>query len=81
MADRYAPLVFLQNPCALPPDYLTKIPFVDNTQTITDQQYKDKMNNFFGLHEVETEDVMVTRHVNRMDSSHWKVDSLEQKLS
>jgi len=37
MAARNAPLVFPQNPGAMPPDYQTKIPFFDGTQTITAQ--------------------------------------------
>ena len=55
MVAWYATLVFPQNPGAMPPDYQTKIPFFDATQTIIAQQHVDKMNDFFDLHEVEIE--------------------------
>ena len=51
----------------MPPDYQTKIPFFDNTQTITTQQHVDKMNDFFDLHEVELEDVMMRLFVQSFE--------------
>ena len=59
MATWYAPLILPQNLGAMPNDYQTKIPFFDATQTIIAQQHVDKMNDFFDLHEVEIEDVMM----------------------
>jgi len=60
------PLFFLKIlvPCPL---IITKIPFFDNTQTITTQQHVDKMNDFFDLHEVEIEDVMMRLFVQSFE--------------
>jgi len=49
----------------MPIDYQTKIPFFDDTKTITSQQHVDKMNDFFDLHEVEIEDVIMRLFVQR----------------
>ena len=59
MAALYAPLVLPQNLGAMPKDYQSKIPQFDNTQPITTQQHVDKMNDFFDLHEIDVDDVMM----------------------
>lgn len=72
MDARYAPLVLPQNLGAMPADYQTKISFFDATQTITTQQHVDKMNDFFDLHEVEIEDVMMRLFVQSFGGEVWK---------
>ena len=59
MAARYAPLVLPQVLNDMSADYQRKIHIFDATQSITAQQHVDKMNDFFHLHEVEAENVMM----------------------
>lgn len=57
MVARYAPLVLPQNLDDMPIDYQSKIPLFCATESITAQQHVDRMNEFFGLHEVDAKNV------------------------
>lgn len=57
MAARYAPLVLVAPLHDMAQDYQTRLPHFDSTGPLSAQQHVDKMNDYFGLQEVDETDV------------------------
>ena len=57
MENKYAPLVLLANPAAMPQDYQSKITPFDGSGTYTAQQHTKKMTNYFEIYEIDADDV------------------------